>query len=188
MSTKFELRRKQIYMLVVLAITFLACSLPDLVPDKCSTSYLITKITAANVDPSPETIELAPNCVYELDEIDNANTYGDNGLPVISTPIIIKGYNATITRSTVAGTPEFRFFYINPSGNLTLENVIITNGSVGSATEILASGGAILNHQGDLTIIDSTISGNISNKSGGGGCGQSREFDHHQQQLHRESD
>jgi hypothetical protein len=167
MLLKKELQQKRKYLMTILVVLFLACSLPDLVPDRCSTSYLITKIKAANLNPATEIIELDPGCTYEFNEIENSNAYGDNGLPVISTPIVIHGNGATITRSTAQGTPEFRFFFIDPDGSLVLEDVTITNGSVGSANDIYDSGGAILSHQGELTIADSIFSDNTSRISGG---------------------
>ncbi|MCJ7823792.1 MAG: hypothetical protein MUP44_02730, partial [Anaerolineales bacterium] len=77
------------------------------------------------------------------------------------------GNGATITRSAAEGTPEFRFFFIDPDGSLTLDDVTITNGYMRAATDIFNSGGAILSHQGSLTIIDSTFADNYSKISGG---------------------
>ena len=167
MLPKYRNRRKLTFLIILFAMILLACILTDIVPDPCSTSWLIGKINLANLDPGTYTIDLDPGCVYELDDIDNSFPYGDNGLPVISTPIVIHGNSATIQRSAAAGTPEFRFFFIDSNGSLTLEDVTVINGNTGSATDIYNSGGAILSHEGSLTIIDSTISDNYSKVSGG---------------------
>ncbi len=66
-----------------------------------------------------------------LTERDNTE-YGFNGLPVIGSNVTIQGNGLTITRG--AETFPFRFFYVSPCGNLTLQDVTLTNG--------LAQGGA----------------------------------------------
>jgi len=153
---------------MLLALTSLACLLTDILPDPCSDDWLITKINLANANPDTTTINFDPGCIYEFDEADDALViYGDNALPVISTPIVIHGNGATITRSAAEGTPEFRFFFIDTDGSLTLEDVTVTNGYMRDAFDIFTSGGAILSHQGSLTIIDSTFTDNYSKISGG---------------------
>ena len=86
---------------------------------------LIAAINAANANPGTDIIELAPNGIYTLTAADNA----DNGLPVISSQIDINGNGATIERSSTAGTPDFRVFNIDISGDLTLLEVTVKGGA-----------------------------------------------------------
>jgi hypothetical protein len=160
--------RKLALPMILFLLTSLACVITDILPDPCTDDWLIAQINLANANPDVTAIDLDSGCVYEFDEVDNPSfIHGDSALPTISTPILIHGNGATITRSTAEETPEFRFFFIDSDGSLTLEDVTVTNGYARAATDIYDSGGAILGIDGDLTIIDSSFSDNLSKISGG---------------------
>jgi hypothetical protein len=100
------------------------------------------------------TIGLATNCHYALTAADN----GENGLPVITTPVVIVGRGATID-----GTDSVRVLEVDgPDGNLTVQGATITGGSAGDF------GGGILNAGGTLTVLRSQV---VDNSAGAGGGG-----------------
>ena len=75
---------------------------------------LVAAINAANAA-GGGTISLAPRCTYTLTAADN-NSFGGNGLPVITTPITIAGAHATIARHSAQ---HFRIFEVDgPGGSL----------------------------------------------------------------------
>lgn len=123
----------------------------------CSVHALMSAINTANATPAvTTTLHLSPACVYELSDavIYDTDLYPAGvGLPAIISPIIVDGQAATIQRSSDAGTAEFRIFLINPGASLTLNQVILRNGSV---QESHGYGGAILNY-GTLSITNGLI-------------------------------
>jgi hypothetical protein len=96
------------------------------------------------------------------------------GLPVVRSPIEIVGDSAAtsiIERSSAAGTPEFRLFYVQYTGfaqyeltgSLVLRRVTVRNGKIGEA------GGAIYIQNTNQTanaVIDSVVSDNESTWGG----------------------
>ncbi|MGQ0594415.1 MAG: right-handed parallel beta-helix repeat-containing protein [Gammaproteobacteria bacterium] len=133
---------------------------------------LLDAVTAANTDAATggcpagsdaDVIELTGNVT--LSAVNNT-TEGLNGLPSVTSAITLNGNGHTLQRSTVTGTPEFRLFHVPDTGNLTINQLTLTNGRVGS-TSYPAPGGAALNH-GTLTLANSTISGNSAVHFGGG--------------------
>ena len=105
-----------------------------------------------------DTIVLTDHVILTLVDHD---LWGNNGLPVVTSEILIEGNNKGILRQSGAGVPPFRFFRVtNPNGNLTLKNVNLANGLSGF------SGGAIRN-VGRLTLIDSRLSENRAELGGG---------------------
>jgi hypothetical protein len=104
-----------------------------------------------------DTISLAAGCTYTLTAADNPGLgSGSNGLPVITKTLTIEGNNATITRS---GATQFRFFEVFPTGNLTLDRLTLSNGSLNGAPGVTI-GGAIFVRQGTLTLKNSSLAGN----------------------------
>ena len=100
---------------------------------------LVAAINAANAA-SGGAISLAPKCTYTLTAANN-NSFGGNGLPVITTPITIAGANATIARSSAQNTPHFRIFEVDgPGGSLAASALTITGGDVGGP------GGGVFNN------------------------------------------
>lgn len=70
---------------------------------------LIAALNTANGNGEADTINLAASGTYTLMAVDNTSAYrGPNGLPAIASQITINGNGASIQRSSVAGTPDFR--------------------------------------------------------------------------------
>src|SRR3990172_4655972 len=95
-----------------LLLALASCNYPIVLHVGCGDSKaLIEAIEIANGTPTTQdTIELAPNCVYELEQVHN-NTHGNNGLPPITSPIIINGHGSAIVRSDNT-VEEFRIFIV----------------------------------------------------------------------------
>src|SRR5262245_36075774 len=140
---------------------------PNIAPDgQCS---LIEAIINANNDAAThadcaagsggDTIMLASNASVTLTNRIDSTTFGDVGLPLISSRITIEGNGATIARQANA-TDFFGHIVVTNSGNLTLRQVTLSGGSFGGF-------GGIGNH-GTLTIENSTITGNTDHGGGGG--------------------
>ncbi|MFQ6044359.1 MAG: hypothetical protein ACE5PV_26200 [Candidatus Poribacteria bacterium] len=55
---------------------------------------------------------------------------GPNGLPCVTSKIVINGNGATIERLRATGTPDFRIFEVTSTGNLTLYDLTIQNGRI----------------------------------------------------------
>ncbi|MGZ8227946.1 MAG: choice-of-anchor Q domain-containing protein [Methylococcaceae bacterium] len=110
-----------------------------------------------------DVVELEANATYTLTAIDNFNSSGPNGLPLISSVITINGNGAAIERSNAGGTPDFRLFNVLETGNLSINKLRLSGGK----SPLSGRGGAILN-AGVLAISDSTISNNSSVVVGGG--------------------
>ncbi|MCA8935443.1 MAG: hypothetical protein KDB68_04490 [Planctomycetes bacterium] len=133
------------------------------------TAGLINAINNANANSGADTIVLT-NSTYSLSTALDF-TYGPTALPAITSDISIEGNGAMITR----GTGSFRFFYVAPSGTLSLTNLTINNGLAqggdggngggGGA----GMGGAIFN-EGELTLTGCVLSGNTA-QGGNGGAG-----------------
>jgi uncharacterized repeat protein (TIGR01451 family) len=170
--------------ILALVLTMGIVSVPmahaDTIIVACNASDLITAINTANGNGEDDTIILETGCTYTLSSANAADPdgYGPVGLPPITSNIAIQGNGATITRS---GSDPFRFFYVSDTGNLTLENLTLSNGLAqggnggqsrgcggGGAAGI---GGAILN-RGTLTVsgvtlTDNTAQGGDGNNDGG---------------------
>ena len=126
---------------------------------------LITAINDANNDPSLTIIDLDLTTFNITSADNNRNDFGATGLPVITSEIIINGNGATIRRS---GSNDLRFFVVDTTGTLTLNNLTLQNGRVTNSSQSLGDdGGAILNHGGTLTINNSTITENFAADDGG---------------------
>ena len=120
---------------------------------------LISAINNANSDLVVDTITLPANCVYTL----TTSYEAGSGLPIVDTSVIIDGNGSTIIRDSGAG--NFRLFFVDSAGDLTLNDITLANGKTGQ-------GGAIFN-RGHLSLQDSILTGNEStdnngNQGGGG--------------------
>lgn len=109
----------------------------------------------------PDTIEL-PAGTYTLTLVNNVNS-GGNGLPQVTSAITINGHGSTITRSTAAGTPEFRIANVVPGGDLTLNDLTISNGLLTTSSP---AGG--LRSWGVLTLNRCIVENNSTAGNGGG--------------------
>ncbi len=122
-------------------------------------------LSASETDGVASSIQLQPATIYTLIEADNTPLYAAaNGLPVINTTITIFGNGSTLQRSQGTGMPEFRFFKIADTGNLTLENLTLTKGAVALSSHE-SIGGAIYN-SGQLTIHNNIFLDNSANAAG----------------------
>jgi len=102
-----------------------------------------------------DTIELPAAAILTVTK-SHANYYGATGLPTITSEITIEGNGSKIAGKKNA---HFRLFAVESSGDLTLQNVIVSGGSQ-------HYGGAIFNY-GTLTVNYSTITGSRAGLGGG---------------------
>ncbi|MBI4905363.1 MAG: hypothetical protein HY820_17140 [Acidobacteria bacterium] len=158
-------------------------------------SGLIAAINAANANPGPDTINLAPGGTYTLTQINGPDSYnGPSGLPIITGKLVINGNGAVIQRSSDPITPDFRIMFCL-SCDMVLDGVTVRGGkgadggglvmkavsnnpidfskvliknSTFTENEASGSGGAIMNYD-RLTVVNSTISRNRSSSAYGGG-------------------
>ena len=139
-----------------------------------SATELQHAIMCSNFNASdPDTINLNNNITFDAPYEIITGTGGDNATPIISTPIIINGQGFSINRDNGLNCQldgnqdagEFRLYYIDFNGGLTLQNVIIENGCTDGIDE-QQLGGAIYN-KGDLSLVDSIINDNHAYVSGG---------------------
>ena len=122
----------------------------------CSVNELVNAINFANSNPETVAIKLAAGCTYQINKADNVDpVYLNNGLPVITSSIIINGNGAVL----LSANSNLRAFQVAQSGKLFLDNVEFRNFS--SADE----GGAILN-QGHLNVGESTFNKNTGSQGG----------------------
>src|SRR5216683_1627741 len=124
---------------------------------------LIAAISTANAS-GGAMINLAAGCTYALTAANNTNPMsGGNGLPVITSRIILNGFHTTIAGNDTS----FRILMVTGSGNLTLQGLTVTGGHTGGF------GGGIFNLEGTLTLDHSKVTGNASEgammSAGGGG-------------------
>jgi hypothetical protein len=132
---------------------------------------LIHAINTANGNGEDDTITLEAGA-YTLTAVDN-DTDGNNGLPSITSGIILQGAGADRTSlrrdSTDANAPRFRILHIAATGHLTLHGVTITGGRVGAPGPLLdVNGGGIFN-AGILTLTNSSVNDNATDVFGEGG-------------------
>lgn len=171
--------RKIVLLLVIILLLTPACAPSHTTSVACDVADLIDAIDDVNADAILDTLELAPGCIYLLTEAEitaqdqfggTTFVYGDVGLPIIYTPVTINGHNATISRTEDA--PDFRIFHITDSGDLTLNDLTITNGFASAATPdglsaFPGSGGAIYNDGALLEVNRSTLQSNTADYYGG---------------------
>ncbi|MCL1468668.1 DUF4347 domain-containing protein, partial [Argonema galeatum] len=135
---------------------------------------LINAITNANdeiTNPGADTINLLGGTYTLTSGAYNYTSgidWGNSGLPVITSDIIINGNSATIARDNSAST-TFRLFTIGgSSGNLTLNDITLENGNVtGSSGGSAPDAGAISNISGTVNINNSTLRNNAAGDDGG---------------------
>ncbi|WP_204102871.1 MULTISPECIES: DUF4347 domain-containing protein [Spirulina sp. CCY15215] len=138
---------------------------PDIFIDVNNVAELITAINDANSNPDLTTINLVGTTFNIASPDSNRNDFGATGLPIITTEIVINGGGKTIGRS---GSENLRFFVVDTTGNLTLNNLTLQNGRVTNTSQSLGDdGGAILNLGGTVAINDSIITGNFAADDGG---------------------
>lgn len=178
-------------------IANLTCSLIEALENASDTTSGQPHTDCATGDPAgADTVSLQAGATYSLTAVYNADFegYGPIGLTPISTIVVLEGNGATITRD---GPSRLRFFFVTPTGDLTLDTVILHNARIqgyeggkahlyggGNGGSSAGLGGAIFN-RGQLIVRDSALldngaygangtSGLIQNQNsstGGGGLG-----------------
>ena len=134
----------------------------------------------------PDTIVLAERSTYTITQANNT-FYGANGLPAIAGVILIDGNGSTITRDAAA--PALRIFAVEPAGDLSIAETVLSNGLASGGNGGLAAiddgggggggaglGGAILN-RGRVTVTTSTLTGNVARGGNGGAAGPDQGLD-----------
>lgn len=132
-----------------------ACSLVEAVDNANAAAAVHGDCTAGG--PTDTIIQLAAGEVYSFTTPHN-NTQGNNGLPVVSANITVAGNAATLARTQQPPADPMRFFYVEISGTLTLEDLTLTGGNpiVGGTVVLFADGGAIYN-AGALHLRNATL-------------------------------
>jgi hypothetical protein len=139
------------------------------IPVDGTTCTLVDAITSANTDAvsggcpagnDADTLVLPASSTLTLTAVNNG-TYGDTGLPVVSSIITIAGQGSTLERSGSA--LAFRLLAVGTGGDLTVRDLTLQGGSPNSA-----GGGGIYN-VGTLTLANCVVSGNTATNGGGGG-------------------
>ncbi len=139
---------------------------------------LTNAINTADTLGGTNVIVLATNGVYTLTAPNNF-WYGPNGLPPISSTILIQGNGSEILRDSTASV--FRLFYVAngapnqpEAGTLILQDVTLSGGLAqgGNGSQLggggAGLGGAIYN-QGTLTLVDAALTNNVAQGGTGGG-------------------
>ena len=142
------------------------------VPCSAGGPGLVAAFAAANSG-GGATIKLDHGCTYLLTTANNAGPLGANGLPVVTTTIVVKGNDATIAGNSTT----FRLIQVNgPNGNLTLDHLTLTGGAaVSQVTPPASAGGALLNNEGTVEIDHSVVTGNLAGAGGGLASGSVKE-------------
>jgi hypothetical protein len=134
------------------------------------TAGLIAAVNACNINNEPDTIELAAGSTYTYTL--PADSYaGGDAIPQILrdsnsdvNTLTIHGNGATLQRSPVVGTPNFRLFSIGVFPNnvaVSMSNLTLLNGNAGTN-----EGGAIYQQSGDLTLTGCTFQANQGDTGG----------------------
>lgn len=125
---------------------------------------LVDAISQANGRAGPDTIDLTAGCTYVLTSAVSA----DNGLPVVTGQLTVRGHGATVKRGAAAA---FRILEVAPGAEVALDQIAVVGGLV-SLSGPTAFGGGILNG-GTLTVTRSEIRDNevkgTGSSAGGGG-------------------
>jgi hypothetical protein len=159
---KKNIRRLRITAAGAAAGTIAACALaapaaaaPAVVHVPCHPAALGTAITGAA---SGETLALAASCHYVLTA----------ALPPVTVSLTLQGNNATLQRSTAAGTPSFAILTVTGSNaDVSVSHLTFRNAAGGgiSSTPSSVPPGLL---PGPTTITTTTIRGNKAGTEGGG--------------------
>ncbi len=135
-----------------------ACNLPDAI----SAANDDTNVGGCSAGSGADTILLS--ATVELDTVAVLDE-GENGLPTVTSEITIDGGGSSITRDQAG--PLFRIVKVDELGDLTLQNVTLSHGSIGSDDPpVNYDGGAVLS-RGRLTLADSHITESRTTRLGG---------------------
>lgn len=155
-------------LLIALAFVLAGC-IPG-TPPPCSQELLVKAINDANSNgPGTDVINLDGSCIFQLGVVNNT-VDGNNGLPAITSSIVINGNGATVRRSTGSQKAAIRLFYVAQNGDLTINDLILYDGLGMEPPDITLPirnyGGAIYN-AGTLTVNDSLFDYNRAALKGG---------------------
>jgi predicted outer membrane repeat protein len=101
-------------------------------------------------------INLASAGNYTFNSAFNASP--ESALPTITSNLVINGNGARIRRNTASGTPQFGLIAVGKLGNVTINNLILSD-----ANDINAEGGgALLNSGGIVNLTNCTFSSNYA--------------------------
>ncbi len=137
-----------------------SCSLREAVSNANSDSQVFPSLGECAAGSGADAILLGVDVT--LDAVDNtADGNGANGLPAVTSTIVVEGGGHTLSRDGAAA--PFRFFYLGEAtSDLTLANTTLTGGD--ADTE---NGGAVAQTNGTLAVEECTFDGN---SAGGGGA------------------
>jgi parallel beta-helix repeat protein len=134
------------------------------------TAAFVAAINTANINNEADTIELAAASIYTFTAAADAVAGGD-ALPQILrdnnsdvNTLTIHGNGATVQRSPVVGTPNFRFFSIGVFPNnvaVSMSNLSFVNGNATTNP-----GGAIYQQSGNLSLTGCTFQANQGDTGG----------------------
>jgi hypothetical protein len=132
---------------------------------------LIEAITTSNGNGEANTLTLEPG-IYTLTAVNNippegASDSGPNGLPIITSPLTLRGAGAEATiLERDSNAPPFRILDVAAAGTLALSGLTVRGGG---GENFQGNGGGILN-LGTVTITASIVSDNSTAfRNGGGG-------------------
>lgn len=118
-------------------------------------------VAAMEVARDGDTIDLAPNGFYRVEEVHNSRN-GANGLPVVAHQIQLRGNGATLARAEDA--PPFRLLYFRDVGSgAEVSDLTIRNGWVEDA-----DGGGIYHEHSHPTLSNLVMEGNRAPGGAGG--------------------
>jgi hypothetical protein len=153
----------------------------------CTTSSLISAIRTANTAGSPQTLNLAASCTYNLTTAADTGTRGGDGLPIITGYITLVGSSTTIQRMSsalfriaeVTGTLFAQGITFrdgdagdNPGGGILSSHGVVSLTSTTIRSNAADNGAGVANDNGRFTITSSVITNNTTvTTSGGGGAG-----------------
>jgi hypothetical protein len=123
----------------------------------CNTVHcsIIDAILEAQANPGPDDVFLQACATYAV-----SAPYGlGSAFPVITTPVRIVGHGAVIER--LATAPDFRFFDVTATGDLTLESLTLRRG------KSPLGGGAVRNGAGQLAIANCILEDNVVDGTNG---------------------
>lgn len=150
----------------------LSSSLFQTIPAQAATlsasnaTELIAAINVANASPEADIIHLTNNIVLNDSNFANDLTDGVNGLPSITSEIVIVGNGFTISRDM--SSTAFRIFHVGIWGKLWLHDLTVTRGFADNASFPGNSGGAIYSDGDSLTLSNTLIMNNSASRNGGG--------------------
>src|SRR5262245_51789058 len=158
--------RCHLWAVAVVAGLGLALALPHAVQAKTfscdggDVECLLDAIHDANANGEENTIRLEAG-TYTLTAIDNGTPGDTNGLPVITSPLTIRGTGAdTTVIARDASAPDFRLLDVDMGGTLKLLGITLRGGRLfGSFFGGEGDGGGIRN-SGTLTLSDCTLAEN----------------------------